>query len=59
MREICRRTAVSGEVVGQPCPDCGHVNVVHYRTDACAVCRLEALADDYEQRLQELGSKPA
>ena len=44
--DACTTAPTPGDIIGEPCEDCGHTNVVHPgrhnpSLDACALCRLE------------------
>lgn len=46
--EICTQRAIAGELIGDPCPNCGHTNLAHGgghnpAVDACVICELQAM----------------
>lgn len=45
----CRRPVAAGDLIGTPCPDCGHTNLIHPGThnpalECCVICELVAIA---------------
>jgi hypothetical protein len=53
--EVCTQRLAGGPgVIGEPCPGCGHTNLVHPGSknpslDACALCKILALATRLEE----------
>jgi hypothetical protein len=48
---ICTRETPVGSIIGEPCPVCGHTNIVHPgrnnpALDGCLLCVLTAKLDD-------------
>lgn len=50
--DVCRRRTLAADLVGRPCPDCGHTDYLHpgnYNNphlDACVICALLVVHDD-------------
>lgn len=38
--ELCTWHPAAGRVIGQPCPVCGHSDLVHIGVEHCPVCEL-------------------
>jgi hypothetical protein len=55
MNEICRNPTRVGDIVGKPCKECGHANIVHPGPGTpaitqCLLCEMVALIDTYKER---------
>ena len=51
--DFCTWQAPAGRRIGDPCPECGHSDVVHVGTDHCPVCELVYQATPQFRRQQE------
>lgn len=53
--EACRTPIQTGDIIGRPCRDCGHANILHPSPlanptlEACIICELVILKKEWSE----------